>query len=378
MGVRGLFRLIEENAKKSIVTLPKERLAKRVLVIDAAQLLYKWLIGSANTTQENSHLRAIVTTCVHYLELNATPIFVFDGRSPNIKHDAVMARKRKRDIATEFIFNLESSDDILNSDQINNLAKNKRRTVTLTSGMVIECQELLSILGIPWYVANNEADTFAAGIMRDRNNRIDGIVTDDSDLLPLGAPVILRSFTRKSTTVQKFSLSSILEELELTHPEFIDLCVLLGCDYCREIIGISKIDIYNNYKKAISIVKDNGKCDIDSIYEQYMIILRATDVTIPEDYCDNFKNARDYYTSSIENLPPIDTHWTEPNIRQFTDYMLLKKFDKQYCSDMSCSIWGYWNKNHRPDLQRSSYISFSSYRNKQVRQMAMKYIATRQ
>ena len=47
---------------------------------------------------------------------------------------------------------------------------------------------------------------------------------------------------------QVFHLDKILEGMALTREEFVDLCILLGCDYCATIRGIGP-------KKAVELIK---------------------------------------------------------------------------------------------------------------------------
>ena len=47
----------------------------------------------------------------------------------------------------------------------------------------------------------------------------------------------------------EITLSKILEETELTQHQFIDLCIMLGSDYCPTINGIGMTRAYSLIKK---------------------------------------------------------------------------------------------------------------------------------
>jgi flap endonuclease-1 len=66
--------------------------------------------------------------------------------------------------------------------------------------------------------------------------------------------------------------SKILGGLEFTEDQFIDLCILLGCDYCDSIAGIGP-------KTAIKLVAEY-KC-IEKVIEH---IVTSKKYTIPEDW----------------------------------------------------------------------------------------------
>ncbi|KAF5803721.1 putative spleen exonuclease [Helianthus annuus] len=60
------------------------------------------------------------------------------------------------------------------------------------------------------------------------------------DSLTFGAPKFLRHLmdpSSRKTHVMEFDVSKVLEELNLTMDQFIDLCILCGCDYCDSIKG---------------------------------------------------------------------------------------------------------------------------------------------
>ena len=44
-------------------------------------------------------------------------------------------------------------------------------------------------------------------------------------------------------------IKKLREKHQLTQEQFIDLCILFGCDYCPNIIDIKQQDIYETYIK---------------------------------------------------------------------------------------------------------------------------------
>ncbi|MCV5824480.1 hypothetical protein OFN33_28880, partial [Escherichia coli] len=75
---------------------------------------------------------------------------------------------------------------------------------------------------------------------------------EDMDALTFGTPVLLRHLTfseSRKEPIQEFHLDKILEGLQLTMDQFIDMCILCGCDYCDTIRGIGP-------KKAYKLIKD--------------------------------------------------------------------------------------------------------------------------
>ncbi len=64
--------------------------------------------------------------------------------------------------------------------------------------------------------------------------------TEDMDSLTFGSSVLLRHMTfseARKMPIKEFHLDKVLVDMGVTMPEFIDLCILLGCDYCDTIRG---------------------------------------------------------------------------------------------------------------------------------------------
>ncbi len=73
--------------------------------------------------------------------------------------------------------------------------------------------------------------------------------TEDMDALTFGNIIIdkmiyckatthlLRGFNNKKEPITQINFGDMLEELGLTYDEFVDLCILCGCDYLESIDG---------------------------------------------------------------------------------------------------------------------------------------------
>ena len=61
-------------------------------------------------------------------------------------------------------------------------------------------------------------------------------VTEDMDCLPFGAPYLIRDINNGNTFIE-IELESVLLELGINFKQFIDFCILCGCDYTSGIKG---------------------------------------------------------------------------------------------------------------------------------------------
>jgi len=103
-----------------------------------------------------------------------------------------------------------------------------------------------------------------------------------------------------------------LEELKLTMEEFIDLCILLGCDYCESIRGIGPVralELIKQYKSIEAILK---------------VISKQDKYEIPENW--NFQGARELFRNP-EVLDPnsIQLSWKDPDEEGLIQYLVKEK-----------------------------------------------------
>jgi flap endonuclease-1 len=114
-------------------------------------------------------------------------------------------------------------------------------------------------MGIPWVNAPCEAEAQCAALAK--AGKVYGVGSEDMDTITFAAPVLLRHLTfseAKKAPIQEFHHAKILEGLGLTQEQvliclcqFIDLCILLGCDYCDSIRGIGP-------QTAYTLIKEHG------------------------------------------------------------------------------------------------------------------------
>lgn len=76
------------------------------------------------------------------------------------------------------------------------------------------------------------------------------------DALTFGTNYQLRGFNSKKEPLTQIELSTLLADFEMTMDEFIDLCIMCGCDYTKSIGGIGPV-------KAFKFIKEHG--DIESV-----------------------------------------------------------------------------------------------------------------
>ena len=142
------------------------------------------------------------------------------------------------------------------------------------------------------------------------------------DALTFGTPVLLRRMTMAASRklpILEIHLEKALAGLELTTDEFIDFCILCGCDYCDTIRGIGP-------KKALAAIKEHKSI------EKFIQILQEKEskgVIIPEDWLASepiFVRARKMFTDAeVLQCSEVNFTWPGPQEEALTTFLVEKQ-----------------------------------------------------
>eukprot|EP01052_Picozoa_sp_SAG31_P002555 SAG31_NODE_91_length_26366_cov_6.792211_3_plen_245_part_00 len=105
-----------------------------------------------------------------------------------------------------------------------------------------DVKKLLRMMGCPCVDAPSEAEATCARLAS--AGKVDYAVTEDMDVLTFGTPKMLKNMfdTESSRTgtkrpVYEIDLAIVLEQLGVSMQQFVDFCILCGCDYLESIRG---------------------------------------------------------------------------------------------------------------------------------------------
>jgi len=254
MGIKQLSSLLKKEAAAALgIWRPAEDYRGEVVAIDASPCLYQCLTTSSTVGQEDdaSHIFGILRRTVKLLELGIYPIFVFDGEAPEMKKDGALShRALNRARSREQLLDAQKCGDM------EAIRKFSARLVKTTQRHNNEAMELLELMGVPAIQAPGEAECLCcamaiAGVA-------DSVATEDFDALAFGAPKTLR-FLHQAVAqygdkkVQEIRLEDVLAGLKYTHKEFLDLCILCGCDYLGTITNVGAQTAHKLMSKHRSI-----------------------------------------------------------------------------------------------------------------------------
>ena len=157
--------------------------------------------------------------------------------------------------------------------------KNVRR---LSKKEIVQLDEIILItqsLGVPCIRANGEADSLIGKLYE--NKSIDACLSEDMDILIFGCKKMIKFSNKK---IYEYDLDFILFKLGITYNDFLDMCILFGCDYLKPIAKLDTKYIYENIlnKNINNLIKDNVGNDN---FNKYII---------------EFENAKSIFLNSIK------------------------------------------------------------------------------
>ncbi|KAG9390124.1 Flap endonuclease FEN1 [Carpediemonas membranifera] len=254
MGIRNLKTIIPEECVK------KRQFSEFFglwVAIDASMLLYQSLIGLGRGTDaftdgsnnSTAHLVGLFYRSIRLLELGIKPVFVFDGTPPDMKAGELEKRQERKEAAEQL---LQESIDAGDAEAA---AKAAKRTIRLTTEQMDDAKTLLRHMGIPVVEAKGEAEAQCAQMCKD--GLVSAVATEDMDALTFGCPRMLRHFLsagrNKNVPIREYRVDSVLDAMELTMDQFVDVCILCGCDYTETIPGIGPKKALDGIREALCI-----------------------------------------------------------------------------------------------------------------------------
>jgi len=346
-------RDLSEYAGKIIVIDFHNWFVKKMLELEKYNVVYTGCNDKIIT-----HLFVLFQLVINITASKMRPLFVFDGKPPDIKKETIRLRKEK----------------IYGVDEDNNINYDRKKLIT--PEIIEECKLMLDLMGIQYIQAINEADAQCAILTQYES--VCGVLTADSDVLVFGAKRIFKKIFFKENKVLTIEYDDIInylnhkaQQLNNNCPQFkrenlIALCNLFGSDYCKKIGDISCDEILNIY------IKNNLKLS-DTIRE---IVSITGQLTI--EYYEKLRDANKEYTSCYivnpktklfqftvkrpdiiniirmmkEKCDLINTRYINYGInilscayKTFRKLYNMKNFDFNDIQDKYASIWDkYWQK----------------------------------
>ncbi|KAI5863916.1 DNA-repair protein rad2 [Durotheca rogersii] len=279
--------------------------------------IYSFLIAVRSDGQQltnesgdtTSHLMGMFYRTLRMVDNGIKPLYVFDGAPPKLKSGELARRFQRKAEAKE---GLEEAKETGTAEDVE---KFSRRTVKVTREHNAECQQLLKLMGIPYIIAPTEAEAQCAVLAR--AGKVYAAASEDMDTLCFNSPVLLRHLTfseQRKEPIQEIYVDKVLEGLNMDRNQFVDLCILLGCDYVDPIPKIGP-------NTALKMIREHGT--LEKVVEH---IKNNPKFTLPEDW--PFEDARAlFFQPDVRQAddPLCDFKWDKPDTEGLVKFLVTDK-----------------------------------------------------
>lgn len=320
MGIKELTKLIQSTQPQAIEAIETSHLEGWSIAIDTKLFLYKYVRGgifmaSTQTEIENVHLRGVLTIVSKMLELNMKPIFVFDGKTPQEKSSEV---KNRIETANK---NKQDFERAIENGETSRVEVLFKRTIPVTSKHQEETKKLIRLLGLPVVSAPFEGENQCASLVK--SGFANAVATDDMDALPFGSPLTIRgieSINKSECNIRLYHLDKILSGWNMTMDQFLETCIMCGCDYTKRIPGIG-------IKKAYDGMKKHG-----SLHTFVQNLKKSKNNKVPQNYLEEAEIAKNAFKTQEthqfdqNNREHIELfEWKEPRFDELKTFLVEEK-----------------------------------------------------
>lgn len=270
MGISGLLPLLKSIHKPCNL----KKFAGQTIGIDA----YGWLHRGTVACAIELALEKPTTKYVDFavgrvrmlLDFGVTPYLVFDGDNLPNKAGTNKERRRRRDESKALGLELYRTGKLAQAHQ------ELQKAADVTPYMARELIEELKKINVQYLVAPYEAD--AQLVYLEQKGIIDGILSEDSDMLVFGARRLITKLNQYGECVEieraDFPLCKDISLTAWTDAMFRRMAILSGCDYLPNIekMGLKTayrfVRKYKDADKTIKMVQFEGKLSVPPDYAQ--------------------------------------------------------------------------------------------------------------
>jgi flap endonuclease-1 len=292
MGIKDLLKFIRKYAPNCLISTKLSDYTGKKIAIDTSLIIYRYILAMRKTGRDllsseghnTSHLYGILNLIIKLFNYKITPVFIFDGKSPDIKKATLQKRWENRVQAEE---KLETNIELTKEQKITYFIQSFK----ITSEIIDDTKKMLTVLGVPYIEAPEEADSQCISLLE--NNLIYAVATEDMDLLTFKCNRLLKNFFSYDEDIIEINYNKMLEDLKINDNQFLDLCILLGCDYLPRLPGLGQVKSFDYIKK----------------YKSIKNILELNTIKKPENY--NYEKVEEYFkTASSKCIVPTEDQLT--------------------------------------------------------------------
>ena len=278
MGIKNLSKLLAKIAP----TCRREKViadyAGQNLAIDTP--IYMWKFASITN---GNPLRCFRDQLREFRMHGITPTYVFDGAAAPAKLEEVARRREQRAGTRSAMFaarqqylDMRQSGGMMTRSQIRELSTTKQRYEKLrrrvqsvpTRAHYESLRQFFREQQVSFVEAEGDAEKVCAELVG--SGQADAVVTDDYDALVYlctlanGTGRMVIGMNRPS--IVEYNVADMLQEIQLNPFQFVDMCILSGCDFCNKIGGVA-------CNRAFQLISEHGSIEsiLDNLEEKFVV-----------------------------------------------------------------------------------------------------------
>ncbi|RAO72158.1 uncharacterized protein BHQ10_008170 [Talaromyces amestolkiae] len=279
MGIKGLHGLLKSIQKPCNL----KKFDGQTLGIDAYGWLHRGTVACATelalSKPTTRHVDFVLNRVRMLLFFGVTPYLVFDGGDLPSKSGTEADRFKKREDSRKLALELQSKGRVAEAYQ------EFQKAVDVTPEMARQLIEELKRMKVQYVVAPYEAD--AQLVYLEQQGIINGIISEDSDLLVFGAKRLLSKLDQHGDCIEinrgDFAACRDISLIGWTDADFRRMCILSGCDYLSNIPKMGLKTAYRSMRKYKNVEKVLRVLQFEGNYQ------------VPAGYLDNFRQAENTF-----------------------------------------------------------------------------------
>lgn len=327
-------------------------LSQKTIAIDAFNQIYQFLAiirGQDGEPLKNlagettSHLAGLFNRTAHLLEQDIKPIFVFDGEINELKKAEI---ERRRAIKAEAQTKMEEALDLEDYEEARKFAQ---ATSKINETMIESAKLLLKAMGCPVIQAKQDGETQASYLVQ--KNIAWAVGSQDYDSFLFGSSRLVRNLSMnrtrkfKNTTIEVkleyYSLEKILQDLQITRSQLIDIGILVGLDFFEGIKGIgakTALKLIKEYQSIENIVQNKVEIKKQPIEVDLDLINKVRNIFLNPQINESFEQPtwkKPDKDKIIEILVEAN-HFSKDRVEK-----VLEKLMAKYKGGTQSSLFGY-------------------------------------
>jgi flap endonuclease-1 len=376
MGISGINKLLKSYAPKAFFKMHISDLYGKRVAIDACNWMYNNMsIARKRIIEKNfvctekinedlvrkEWFNLLIGFILRWTDNNVTPVFIFDGEAPKEKKEIKEKRRLSKTNTKKKIDSLyEKIGDGKNvtESMISDLKKELRNYNVINGKDFNLFKEFIHGIGIPSIQAVSECEHLCSMLCVE--GKVAAVFSSDTDNLVYGCPLMItkmveynthHNMNKKTIELECVRLDNALSGLNISHPEYVDLCILCGCDYNTAIItdSVCALELIQKYK-SIDLLPSSLNIEATKHIRcrELFYYVHSKDLILPSLLLPN----RGYYDMNRQSIPAVGNYVKQVHCEMREDRIKKSLQRMIHATDggvpslfMGPPIYNYPNKN---------------------------------